>query len=165
MQPVSAGISVATHPFCHLLQTETKSSGWKTFILKAQSDNTPVDCGVVQKFREEPFLVSLAAISCSSINWEKASALLQNKAPQKIQIKAERGGLEMASSCFPTKCMFWHIYLWDRHSLSKQESNNHTCFMIPSMPRQHKSQHIHMALIVKDNNHLTMKFSDTSVMS
>lgn len=163
MQPVSPGISVATHPFCRLLQTETKSSGWKIFILKARSDDMPLDCGVVQKFREESFLVSLAAVSCSSINWKKAFALLQNKAPQKIQIKAERGRLEMAGPCFPSKLMFWYICLWDWHSLSKQESNNHICFMIPSMPRQHKSQHIHMALIVKDNNHLTMKFSNTSV--
>lgn len=75
MQTVSPGISMATHPFSPLLQPETKSSGWKTFILKARLANMPLDCGVVQKFIEESFLVSLAAISCSSINWEKKHLL------------------------------------------------------------------------------------------
>jgi hypothetical protein len=51
------------------------------------------------------------------------------------------------------EAMFWHTYLWDLHSLGEKESNNQTCFMILSIPSQHKLQRIPMAFVVKDNNH------------
>lgn len=56
------------------------------------------------------------------------------------------------------KFMFWCAYLCQPHSLGEQEPNHHTCLMILSLLRQHKLEHTHMAFIVQDDNHLTVKY-------